>query len=253
MPTTTKVLLHEAGPALWPEHKSNAEVADLRNTTPASVYEATYQGNPTLPGGTTFKRSWWLDPANRYDPTDRKLKNLVVARWHSWDTALKDKADAAFTSNVVGELLPDYRMLVRYVFKERLEFPDLPAIIEGQASGGNQDEKLRGLIIEDKASGITALQTLAKNAPTWLQRLLIPFQPVGDKPTRAEQAAVWCSNGCVLLPLPGPSVPWLMDFEDELFNFPGTTYRDQVDAFSQLIIYTENLLAAGYRLRQAID
>ena len=50
----------------------------------------------------------------------------------------------------------------------------------------------------------------------------------------------------VLLPHPGPTAPWLLDFEDELMSFPQSTYADQVDAFSQLILFAENYLAAGY-------
>jgi hypothetical protein len=41
-----------------------------------------------------------------------------------------------------------------------------------------------------------------------------------------------------------------LDFEDELFDFPNSAFMDQVDAFSQLIIYTENLLAEGWRARR---
>jgi hypothetical protein len=54
----------------------------------------------------------------------------------------------------------------------------------------------------------------------------------------------------VLLPAPSELSPWLVDFEDELFTFPGSEFMDQVDAFSQLILYTENLLAEGWRARQ---
>ena len=53
----------------------------------------------------------------------------------------------------------------------------------------------------------------------------------------------------VLLPQPGPEAVWLMDFEDELFNFPQGRFADQVDAFSQLILYVENYLAEGWRAR----
>ncbi len=241
-------LLHRDGPALWPGRKSLAEVEDLKATTPVQIWETTYQGNPTPPAGTVFQRSWWRGQ-NRYDAADKGNVNWCVARWLSFDTALKETETAAYTAAVVGELWPDYRLAIRYVLKERLAFPALPEEIESLARRFNRDEKLRGVIIEDKASGTSAYQTLMKTAPGWLRPLLVTFLPTVNKFQRASQGAVWCRNGCVLLPQPAPGVPWLADFEDEIFDFPNAAFADQVDALSQLIIYTENLLEEGWRAR----
>jgi len=52
-----------------------------------------------------------------------------------------------------------------------------------------------------------------------------------------------------LLPHPSEHAPWLLEFENELFSFPGSAFKDQVDSFSQLVIYTENLLSEGLRAR----
>ena len=51
--------------------------------------------------------------------------------------------------------------------------------------------------------------------------------------------------------LPGPSntVPWLFDFERELCEFPAAEHDDQVDAFTQAVIFLEYLLAGGARAR----
>lgn len=247
MTTQYRYLIHKNGPALWPEHKPLTEVLELKDTTPENIFEATYQGNPTAPGGSTFKRDFFKD--NRYDASDQGLINRCVARYVSWDTAMKAGVDNAYTAHVVGELWSDYRLAIRVVWRDRLEFPDLPDKIESFYKLYNRDEKLRGIIIEDKSSGTSAYQTLMKTADDNLKRLLVAFQPSGDKETRGGQAAVWCKNGSVLLPAPGPACPWIVDFEDELFTFPGSVFKDQVDAFSQLILWVENLLAEGHRLR----
>ncbi len=253
MPVTHRVLLHRNGPALWPEHKPLDEILELRATTPEPIWNAVYQGAPTSPGGTIFKRAWWRNQ-NRFPlMVDGKLHRSLgwgcVARWISWDTALKDTNDAAYTADVVGELWPDYRLAIREVYRERLEFPELPQVMQHTTERYNLDGKLRGIIIEDKASGTSAYQTLMAAANADLRRILIPFQPTGDKDTRANQAAVWCKNDCVLLPEPSEDVPWLMDFEEEVFAIPNSVFRDQADAFAQLIIYTENLLAEGFHAR----
>lgn len=252
MATQYRFLLHQQGPALWPEHKPLSEVEALHATTPDPIWEATYQGNPTPPGGQVFKRGWWSGK-NRYDPGDIGLVNICVGRWISWDTGLKDKETTDYSSYTVGELLPDYRLVVRKVHRERWEFPDLPAQMETVARQYNLDGKLRGLIIEDRVSGTSAYQTLAATAADWLRAILIAFNPTVDKTSRAQQGAVWCKNDCVLLPRPHPLVPWLIDFEDELFTFPGSTNDDQVDGFSQLLLYLENLLSEGWRARQGAD
>ena len=44
-------------------------------------------------------------------------------------------------------------------------------------------------------------------------------------------------------------MPWLHEFEKQIFGFPDVEYKDMVDAFSQLCIYLEHLLAAGWRAR----
>ncbi len=250
---TYRVKLHDNGPALWPEHKPAEQVLELQATTPEDTWETTYQGNPTPPGGSVFRRAWWIGQC-RYDPADRGLINSCMGRWMSWDTGLKDKETSAYSACCVAELWPDYRLALRYVYRDRLEFPALPAEMERLARKFNRDEKLRGILIEDKASGTSAYQTLSASAPDWLKPLLVAFMPIGDKITRAKQAAVWCKNACVQLPHPAANeneMAWLLDFEDELFDFPNSAFMDQVDAFSQLIIYVENLLAEGWRARRS--
>ncbi len=250
MPVTTRFLLHTDGPAIWPEHKTAEQWRMQQMTTPKHIWATTYQGQPSAPEGTIFKRSMFQDW--RYDAESRNAASQVVARFQAWDTAAKAGDSNARSAGVVGELMSDYRLFIREVSADRLEFPALlPAI--SQLARRHNDGKLRAIVIEDKSSGTSAYQTLRSGAgaDAWLSDLLVAFQPVGDKITRANQAAVWCENGSVCLPHPSESVPWLADFEDELFSFPGSDLADQVDAFSMLIIYCENLLAEGLRARQS--
>lgn len=240
---TNQLLLHRNGPALWPEHKPLAEVLDLKAVTPALVWSGTYQGQPTPPGGYIFKRAWWRG-RNRYEG-----EVATHARYISWDTAMKDDEVNDPSACLVADLLPDYRLALRWAYAERLEFPDLAAQIQAVAEQWNTDGKLAGIIIEDKSSGTSALQTLRANAPDWLAALLFGFIPTTDKITRGSQASIWCANGCVLLPRPNAQQHWLIDFEDELFNFPQGAHDDRVDTLSQLILYLENILEYGYHAR----
>jgi predicted phage terminase large subunit-like protein len=248
MPATYRYKVHDQGPALWPDHKSLAEVLELKATTPDYIWKSIYQGNPTAAAGTIFHREWWRTK-NRYDASDHRKVFGCIGRWLSWDTGLKDTSNSAYTACIVGELWPNYTLAIREVYRERLEFPELPDVIRQINQRYAWDKKTRQVIIEDKASGISAYQTLMAGADKELAGVLVAFNPTTDKITRANQAAVWCRNDCVLLPHPSDSVPWLNDFELELFNAPGSTYMDQVDAFSQLIIWVENYLAQGWHAR----
>ena len=234
--------------ALWPEHKLLAEVLKLKATTPALIWEGTYQGNPTPAGGYTFRREWWSGKG-RFAADGRELRGRVVGRYQSWDTAEEAGEGHAWTVCVTGEVLDDYRLAVRHVYRERLTFDALPATIESLARQWGGDGRLRGVVIEDKSSGKSARQTLEATAATWLRPLISAYRPLGSKEGRASAASVWCANGMVLLPGPGPEVGWLMDFEDELFSFPQAAYLDQVDALSQLVLFCENYLSEGWEAR----
>ncbi len=200
-------------------------------------------------GTNPFNPIWWLGK-NRFNPDDPSHRNRLIGRWLSFDTGFKDTDTAAYSSCTVGELTPEYHLQIREVWRDKLAFPDLVAQIEAMMRVYNYDGKLRGVIIESKASGISAYQTLTgATADPNLAALIIPFEPSGSKEQRASQAGVWCRNDCVQLPHPSESVLWLEAFEDELFTFPDSEYKDQVDSFSQLVIYLERLLMAGYHAR----
>src|SRR5574340_1265022 len=132
MPRHYRVLLHDQGPVLWPEHKPLQEVLDLRAHTLDEVWYGTYQGIPTAPAGTVFRKAWYRG-CNRYDALDRSLIHRCVARYMAWDTADKDGPQNAFTACVIGDLLPTYHLLIREVYRSHLAFPELPEEIERMA------------------------------------------------------------------------------------------------------------------------
>lgn len=197
--------------------------------------------------GHPFKRAFFEE--NRYH-IEEAVSGHVVGRWISWDTALKDTEGSAYNVGVVVELLTDYRLRIREVVRFKATFPELVPQMESLAARWSYDRLLRGVVIEDKSSGISAYQTLDSAAPGWLRDVLALFDPGSySKLSRWSQAALWCQRGCVLLPHPSENAPWLYDLEGELYAVPDAEYKDTADAFSQAIIYLENLLADGYRTR----
>lgn len=209
-------------------------------------------GVPYNPPGGRFPYVREYFEGMRYHLTEPRWANLCIARYISYDTAMKDTESSDYTSCAVFELMPDYMLHLREVYRARLTFPELPHNIEAVARRHNRDDKLRGVIIEDKGSGTSAYQTLMATAEPWLRELLVAFLPMGDKVYRASQAAVWAREACIRLPHPDAMAPWLADFEAELFGFPLVTHDDQVDAFDQGILYLEHYLEAGRRARMTV-
>lgn len=192
-------------------------------------------------GEAIFKRWWWDN--NRYDPDDHALRNKAVARWASLDTANTVKETSAYSALVVGELQPDYTMPLRHVARERLEFPELVEWTISEVKPLTRDKKLRGLLIEDAASGTQLIQTLRASGPAWIRNLIVPVKPRGKEETW-RAASIWAKRGMMPLPEPSQSVPWLHPYERELFSVPESTYKDQADATSMLIVYVEEQYGA---------
>jgi len=233
----------EEGDLLWPERFGEQEVANLEKSLGKHGAAGQLQQRPAPQGGATFLKSWWAEQ-NRY----HHRKNEKVSRWLSVDTALKEADDNAYSAVSTWDMLPDYRIALTDVWRDKVNFPDLISQLERLSVQANRDDLLGGVVIEDRVSGISAVQTLRAQSPEWLASRVIAF-PVGGKGKlyRARQASSWCERGGVLLPYPADTAPWLYEFEEEIFNFPGSRYADQVDTFSQMIVYLEWYLSSWWQ------
>lgn len=249
-------LLHDPrtveGEPLSPERFGPTELLRLKATMGGELMVAgQLQQRPAPAGGAVFKREWWADGQNRYDPTDQAYARTALFRYLSVDTAFKDGRQNDYTAIVVGDLMPDYRLVIREIRLERVQFYDLIDFIQTAAVTWNYDGKLEKILVEEKGSGISAIQELQRAAsPHWIAGLIYPFMPGGSKEYRARKMTTYPAEGLVLLPHDGPSVPWLLPFagpdpHGNLFRFPNVTHDDDVDAFVQLIDYLSATLSVS--------
>lgn len=236
-------------------HLPPDELARVEEELPPEVFAQEFLAQFTTDATQIFSPAWWLG-RNRYDPAEIvEHPNRISGRFIFWDTALKDKEENAYSARVVGEVTyhPDPSkhglLLIREVWRGRPQFPALVDEITSSARYWNHDGKLERVVVEDKASGTSAVQTIRASAPAWLADRVSSFEPKGSKVERWSAAAVWCKRGSVLLPLPGLAVPWLRDLEDELYAVPFAAFKDQADALAELILYLENFIEAGWRGR----
>ena len=108
--------------------------------------------------------------------------------------------------------------------RERLDFPELKrALIRLNTQWRGRG--LRAIYIEDKASGITALQELKNQSGM----SVIPYKVVNDKVSRISAVTPLIEGGRCMLPT---NAPWIDDFLKECEQFPNGNHDDQVDALA---------------------
>lgn len=245
-----KELLLKYGKPLWPQRWSVPDLLRVKAVL-GTDWDALYQQQPRITGGAIFRLEWLTHCRFEVDPPSDSYR--AVSRVISWDTAEKCEEQNAFSSWSVGELMPEYRANLVENDQGKWEFVDLLGQIIYQAKRWNKDGKLERILIEDKSSGTALIQALIRQAPEWMRKLIMPVQPKGDKVQRANQAATWVQLGCVWLPKPNKSLPWLYEFEDDFANFPAVAYKDRIDSYTQLIWYWENILARGQGIQLVRD
>lgn len=238
------------GKALWPEFWPIEQLHATKIALGEYEWNALYQQTPTVESGAIYLKDWWAGK-NRYDIDDPSMRNSAIARWQLWDTAFKDNNSSDYSACITFDLLPDYRIAVRHVHQERLIFPDLIKRASELANDWAQDGKLQSVVIEDKASGQSLIQTMRETGPARLASLVEPLPLQGSKEAHGSAASAWCANGSVILPHPSPSCPWLFKFEEELYKFPMGAHDDMADIFSKGILYLENYLAEGLDARMS--
>lgn len=101
------------------------------------------------------------------------------------------------------------------------------------------------LVIEDIGSGISLIQDLKEEGIR-----PVAFRPdEGDKVVRLVSQTARLESGGVHLPR---EAPWLPDFTAELLAFPGGRHDDQVDAFSEALIYDRRMQQSSIVVRPLV-
>lgn len=221
------------GEWLWTDWFTPEHWAQEKITQGERNWSALYQQRPKPTEGAIFKRIW----PNRYIPGELPPDAYFV---HSWDTA--NKPDELLNAPSVCTVWAASRLgyYLVHVYRAWIDYPALKKAVINMAAAYPPTT----VLIEDKASGTSLIQDL-RDDPSGLP--IVGIEPDGDKIFRAEQCSGTFEAGLVYLPSDSPDVapPWLRDFESELFGFPLSTYKDQVDSVSQALRYIHRNRAAG--------
>jgi predicted phage terminase large subunit-like protein len=240
--------------ALWPGLFNREELETTRASMASAFWEAMYMQRPTTATGSIFKSDKWREYENPI-----QMERCV----HVWDTALESNDDADFSAFLsVG--IADGRFIIKDAYRERLSFPDLIRQVyarwNADLARGIVPERL---LIEQKASGISLLQTIeANNGDPFFQGPRIPvlgMPAVLSKEVRALSISGYQEAGLCYLPrssffvndqgqmytgddpsftlLDGTVMPWVADFIEETTAFPRSPNDDWTDAFTHALTY----------------
>ena len=232
---TAGKLLRNEGEALWEERVPLKELLATKARM-GPGFDAEYQQMAHARKGNIFRRKWWEMYEYGYPPKDYEY---IV---QSWDTAMKTGEQNDYSVGTVWMVAKKGNYLID-MWRDRVESPELETAIESlYRKWADKYERVRPVLIEDKASGTGVIQRLKKRT----RIPIVPVNPNRDKMIRAGDAAPVVRTGNVYLP---QGAPFTGTFMDELAAFPDTEHDDIVDSFTQAINFIENPQGSDVKLR----
>lgn len=227
----------------WPERFPPQVIADLQSALGPYAYAGQYQQSPAPRGGGIFQRDWWqLWADDAYPP----LEFVLV----SADTAYTEKESNDPSACTVWGLWRENgapRIVLIYAWRKFLQ---MHGKYEPRRAGETTPEfeartkpswglvewlawtcrryKADKLIIEGKASGLTAVQEIQRLHGTEQWNVQV-VQPHGDKVSRAHAVQPVFSQLLVY----APDRDWADMVMDEMQSFPRGRYKDLTDSATQ--------------------
>jgi predicted phage terminase large subunit-like protein len=223
-PLSGRVVHRKQGELLHPQRWPKAWVEKQKKTVGPFIWSAQFQQRPAPAGGAIFKSEWF----QHYKKEPDKGTTII-----SLDTAFSVKKTADYSAASVWTA-HDGRYYLRFVWRERVAYPQLKAMVEELSDVWAPD----AILIEEKASGQSLVQSLREE--TSLPIVGIPVD--SDKTSRAHSVTALFSAGRVHFP---EDAPWLPVFLHELELFPASAYDDQVDTTTQALRYLRSQQVDG--------
>ena len=226
----------QIGPSQWHERKigdllhaarlGHTELERFRTDLGSLAFSAQYQQSPAPTEGNLIKRKWFKD----YEPDKQPIRHMEIIQ--SWDTAMKGDPSNDFSVCItIAKNGSNY--FVVDVLRRRMSYPALLQCALEQY----QQHYPESIVVEDHGSGQSLAADLDhRNFP------VLPQRCKGDKETRLARVAALVESGNVHLPF---GAAWRDDFVKELTSFPNARNDDQVDAFSQALIYLKDQERGG--------
>lgn len=227
----------EEGGVLWEETFSKETAERLESIDPYA-FSAQYMQKPTPPGGALIKPEWIL----RYDVIPNECSTMMF----TLDTAFKTGEHNDYS--VVGCWITNgVDLYLVDLLRGKWEAPDLQVnvtkFLKDNKPRRPTRRRVRGVIIEDKASGTGLVQALRRDV-TLSEFPIIAKQRSKDKVSRLNDVIPFIAAGRLHIPRVGV---WVEEYVRELISFsPMMTHShdDQVDVTIDALV--ESLQIGGF-------
>ncbi|MEK6733605.1 MAG: phage terminase large subunit [Pseudomonadota bacterium] len=204
--------------ALHPEREDIESLKKLQTELGEYNFAAQYLQEPVPSKGTMIQKTWL-----KYFIKEEKIEFSQIIQ--SWDTAIKAKDENDYSVGITIGVNNEHFYILD-ICRAKVEFPDLLALVQDFA----KKWKPRAILVEDKASGQSLIQSLAIRIP------IIAIKPKFDKITRFASHSPFFESGKIFI---AEDANWRINFEKEILSFPKSTNDDQVDALSQALTYLQ--------------
>jgi predicted phage terminase large subunit-like protein len=218
--------LRNPGDVLDPIREPLSALERQRAAMTPLVFSAQFQQSPIPLEGNLIKRDWIRYFKGNLPPKEGDY--FVI----SWDTAMKASELADYSVGTVWHV-QDHGRKIHLVdlVRGRFEYPELMAAAVALWRKWKVEWAHTNLIIEDKGSGSSLIQSL-KNERIYAHQHHGKLE--GDKVMRLTAQAAHFHAGVVHF---REDTPWLGELMVELLGFPGVRHDDQVDSISQALAF----------------
>jgi len=221
-----RVHTRHPGDVLDPIREPLAALESQRNAMTPLIFSAQFQQNPIPLEGNLIKREWIHFFKGSIRPKEGDY--FVI----SWDTAMKASELSDYSVGTVWHVQDrGQRINLIDLVRSRFEYPELVAAAQALWRKWKAIGAPMNLVIEDKGSGTSLIQSLKKEhifAHQHHEKL------EGDKVMRLASQAAQFHAGVVHF---REDAPWLGELMIELLGFPGVRHDDQVDSISQALAF----------------
>lgn len=214
-------MIAEKGAVLHETRENLDTLMRLKRELGEFNFQAQYNQNPISINGSMIDKKWL-----RYFKIENKPRFLKIIQ--SFDCAIKAKDEHDYTVGITIGINEEGFYLIDLI-RKKMEFPELQEAAKNFALKW----KPNLILIEDKASGQSLIQTLKKLIIT----PIIPVKPKNDKVSRFAKHTPKFEAGKIFIP---ESSWWKDEFLKEIMHFPKSCHDDQVDALSQALEYLDS-------------
>ena len=206
------ILGRKPGEALWPEKRSEKELAQIKQDIGEIKFNAIHQQKPQPLGDKLLKTSW----IKYYQLKERPpLDELDI--YQGWDLAISQKTAADYTVCTTIGVSKNNEIYVLDMYRDKIDFPTQVKMVKLMY------EKWQPLEI-----GIEVNAYQRALAQTMEQTSILPIKEVTttkDKVTRITSGFVHFENGRILLP---ETHIELENFINEYKHFPHSKHHDDM-------------------------